>query len=790
MRKKLQSGNYIERKMNNEPPIPSDGSPGKPQSKSDFDSGGLTAVPAEGAGALPKAESNPEPSVLDYVKSRLVLRHGVAPLRIPSGNKDEEKLWIPSPRSSAPKSPEAKPIPWFSLGALGVALFAQRLFEPPNPSAAVGTVFYVLALGLLLAAVLRDEWPLAPIAEGSNRRDPMTMRLIPFFLFAILLIPAFILLGGVEIWPGFTLPPFFGEWFHLQDNLFNWFNVLVWLAALAFFIWSFWIYTPAPGSLIQRARRFIAITKVRSLITPWAAFLVAAVLIVAFFRVYHIQQTPAEPFSDHAEKILDIYDVSQGQTHIFFPRNTGREAIQMYWTLLISWIFGTGLSFISLKIGTVLFGLITLPYLYLLGCEIANRRVGLLAVLMAGIGYWPNVISRIGLRFPLYPLFVAPLMLYLVRGLRTRNRNDFILAGIFLGLGLNGYSPYRIVPFLVLTAFILYVLHPQSKSIRKDAPVWLVIIGLASLIIFLPLLRYAVDNPDMFALRAFSRLGLQPDPSSAQPLPPSMLQVFISNTWNALRMFNWNDGVIWVNSLPNRPALDVVSGALFLIGIVLLVLRYFQKRHWLDLFLLLSIPILLLPSILSLAFPGENPALNRTAGAIIPAFLIIAMALDGLFTALVSDGRRRIMAYALTAALLVVSAAQNFDLVFRQFDQNFRNGAWNSSDMGMVIKHFGETYGETNTAWIVPFAFWVDTRLPGIWAGIPNKDFAIPPDHLNDTLQNASPKLFILKANLQDPSQNDQKSIDILQQFYPQGSLSLHHSSEPGHDFWIYLVTK
>ena len=72
-----------------------------------------------------------------------------------------------------------------------------------------------------------------------------------------------------------------------------------------------------------------------------------------FFRVYRVNTIPPEPFSDHAEKILDVYDVSQGQTHIFFPRNTGREFIQMYWTLLMSWIFGTGLSFLSLKIGTV-----------------------------------------------------------------------------------------------------------------------------------------------------------------------------------------------------------------------------------------------------------------------------------------------------------------------------------------------------------------------------------------------------------------------------------------------------
>jgi hypothetical protein len=448
---------------------------------------------------------------------------------------------------------------------------------------------------------------------------------------------------------------------------------------------------------------------------------------------------------------------------------------------------------LSLKIGTVLFGLFTLPYIYLLGKELAGPRVGLLAGFLAGVGAWPNIISRIGLRFPLYPLFVAPLLYYLIRGFRTRDRNDFILAGIFLGLGLHGYTPYRIVPFLVIAAFILFILNSQSRGVRQDTLVWLVIVGLTSFMVFLPLLRYATENPDLFSYRAFSRL----DPG--QSLPSPWYLIFLSNTWNALKLFNWNDGNIWVNSTPDRPALDLVSGALFLIGIVLLVVRYVQKRHWLDLFLLFSVPILLLPSILSLAYPQENPAMNRSGGALVPTFIIIALALDGLISAFermassgtVSEGPRKmpvIFAYALTGVLLFASASQNFNLVFRQFNDEYRIGSWNTSEMGAIIKQFSLTYGETDTVWVVPFPFWVDTRLPGVWAGIPNRDFAMFPDHLSDTLTASGPKLFIVKANVQDPAANDQKSLDLLKQLYPQGSLSLHRSPVIGHDFWIYFI--
>ena len=710
-----------------------------------------------------------EPSVLDYLKSRLSF--GRRPkIEIPESHPTDFETESLAPETvdthvvqpqTINRLPSA-PFPWLSLVALGLALLAQRIFEPPEPAAMTGIAFYVVALAFLLWAILRGEWSLAPLAASTSGSDPRTLHPVSFL---------------------FSIPFAALAFYFFSGNLFTTLNLTLWLIALALLIWSLWLANRNAPSIWQRVREFISRREWQIQISRWALLILAFSVVIIFFRVYHIQQTPAEPFSDHAEKLLDVYDVTQGQTHIFFPRNTGREAIQFYWTVLMNWIFGTGLSFLTLKIDTIGFGLLTLPYMYLLGKEIGGPRVGLLAFFLTGVGYWPNLISRIGLRFPLYPLFAAPTLYYLIRGLRTRNRNDFILSGIFLGLGLHGYTPFRVMPVVVMAAVVLFILHAQSKGARRDALLWFVIVGMVSLYIFLPLLRYMQENPDLFFMRTISRIG-----TTEQPLPGPWYQVFASNVWNALRMFNWNDGNVWVNSIRNRPALDIVTGALFLIGVVLIFARYLQKRHWLDLFLLVSIPLFQLSSTLSLAFPDENPELNRTGGALIPAFILCALALDGLITAIGSDKKRKILAWIVTAILLFWSAAQSFNLVFNIFDQQFRLSAWNSSEMGEVIKEFGLVYGETNSVWIVPFPYWVDTRLPGVWAGIPNRDFALFPDHLADSLAVSGPKLFMAKANLQDLSSNDQKSLDILKQLYPQGSLSLHHSPVPGHDFWIYFV--
>lgn len=697
-----------------------------------------------------------EPSVLDYVKSLFRFGRGEK-IQLPEFVEEEQLLAVSDqPLAVSDQSETFQPsnvptsFPWRSMVALLLALLGQKLFEPPPNTIPLGVAFYIMGFAMLGWALYRGEWNLAPLAPTSENADLLTYRSLALFISLPLALWAFTIFTG---------------------NLFTTTNVFLWVVAVVLFIYAFWL--KRKNSSPSNPFKF----------SYWTVLLIAATALVFFFRFTQTASVPPEPFSDHAEKILDVYDVSQGQTHIFFPRNTGREAIQMYWTLLVAKVFGTGLSYLSLKLGTAILGFLTLPFIYLLGKEIGGTRVGFFAFVLAGIGYWPNVISRIGLRFPLYPLFAAPTLLFLLRGLRTRNRNDFLLAGLFLGLGLHGYSPIRIVPFVVAAAFIIYWLHSQSKGARKDLPVWFAMLALTALMVFLPLLRYWMEHPSEFGFRAMTRLTGQENPIT-QPI----LNIFGSNVWKALKMFNFDDGEIWVNSLPHRPAVDIVTGALFAIGVVLVLIRYVRKRHWLDLFLLVSIPLLQLPSSLSLAFPGENPALNRAGGAYIPAFIISALALDGLLTSFGRGKMRSFLICGVAGILIYSSTLQNYDIVFNQFQTSFRQGAWNTSDMGKVIKEFEKNYGRTDTVWVVPFPYWVDTRLPAVWAGIPNRDMAMWQDNLTSTVELTGPKLFMVKANLDDTTANDQASLNILQTLYPNGQLRLFDSDVPGHDFWIFTV--
>lgn len=659
---------------------------------------------------------------------------------------------------SKPEEPaRAAYFPWRSVLALFLALAGQFSLESMHDQPNLGVALYIFAIGVVIWAAIKDEWHLPALPAFLQMPEPLTTRTAPFILSIVAALMAFFSFGGGK---------------------FGFINITLWVSSLGFLVYSLWLKNPriTTGSDTDERRRKLI----------WSVILVGVFAVTLFFRLYRTDSIPVEPFSDHAEKILDVYDITQGDTKIFFERNTGREAIQMYWTVLIARLFGTGLSYLSLKLGTALLGILTLPYIYLLGKEFGNERVGLFALFLFGIAYWPNVISRIGLRFPLYPLFAAPTLLYLVRGLRTGNRNDFILSGIFLGVGLHGYSPFRIMPILILVAFGIYFLHARSRENRDRGFLWLVIVIVTSAFVFLPLLRYWIEFPEYFGERAFSRLtGISQVTGTSTPLPGPFLQIFLSNLYRALLMFNWDDGEIWVNSMPHRPALDIVTGALFVIGVVLLIVRYVRQRDWRDMLLLVSIPMLLMPSILSLAFPGENPALNRAGGGAVAAILVSALALDGLLAGLSNarSGRRLFIAYGLTGILLVTSALQNYDIVFNQFDKNFRAGAWNTSEMGEVISDFRNTYGQTDTFWIVPFPYWVDTRLPGVWAGIPNRDFALWPENFSQTVNLPAPKMFIFWPE-------DLQTENALKELYPDGALTRYTSTFAGKDFMMFFVER
>ena len=718
-----------------------------------------------------------EPSVLDYLKSKLMPwkypRIEIEPEHFAQGDfalpalEREAAAGI----STSPK-PEtilagdiplekklAYPFPWRSLLSLSLALVGQIMLGPsPERGWKTGIAILIISLGLLVWSALADEWKLVPLVEKEAQTHSPRLNLLNILISVSLTLVAFLSFGSLQ---------------------FNIFNLGLLLLALVLIIRNLQVSDAAQQNWLYRLWK-------RLQLPPWTVTMkasslgvLAGIALVVFFRFYHLDQVPPEMNSDHAEKFLDVLSILAGQTSIFFPRNGGREALQFYLIAGLHSIFGFPLTFLTLKLVSSVVGFLALPFLYLLGKEIGGTRVGWLAFLFAGVAYWPNVVSRFGLRLPFYMFFGAALLYYLVRGIRAGRQNDFIVAGVLLGLSFYGYSADRILPGLVIAAITLYLIHSQSKGRRLSVLASLTALIVVSLVLFLPLLRYILAEPESFFFRTFSRMG-----NWERTITDPMAIIFMKNVGRALAMFSWDNGEVWPISIPGNPALTAVSGALFYMGAGLVLIRYLRHKHWLDLFLLISIPLLMLPSILSLAFPAENPNLYRTGGAIVPVFLMVALALDSLMKAITRSINTKgglFIAWVLALLLLAFNSLQDYDLVFDRYHENYLRSSWNSSEMGQVAADFIGMYQIPVSVWVVGYPNWVDTRLVANNAGLPGWDFELKPEKITTTLTLGGPKLFIINPD-------DKNALATLGQLYPEGRLYPYRSKVDSKDFLIFIV--
>ncbi|MFW5714562.1 MAG: glycosyltransferase family 39 protein [Brevefilum sp.] len=684
----------------------------------------------------------PEPSVWDHFVSKLHFR-----LRQTEESETDTEVT------------QAIRFPWLTFVAVVLALVAQLTLEPsPARSPWPGIILYGVAAICLTLAVIQEEFRLIPHRPEVASSIKPNLR-IEFLLLGLLMaVMSFLLFGSGE---------------------FDFLNLTVWVLSIMFVFQAFRERSPGKSFRFKAFWNRIREEELKIQFKRWTLIFLAAVAVILFFNFHRLASVPPEMVSDQAEKLLDINDILHGQTPVYFTRNTGREVIHFYLTAAYMALFNLDVSFLNLKVVAVLANLLTLLFIYLVGKEFSNKWVGLGAAVFAGMAYWPLLFTRLALRIPYYPLFVGPVLYFMLRGLRRQHINDILLAGLFLGLGLHGYTPFRIVPIFVVIGMLIYMLHKPGNKRLLESLFVLILIAFVSLIVFIPLLRFWLSYPDLFAYRAFSRLTGMEVSFQAHPLA-----IFFQNFWKASVMFFWDNGVIWAHSIPGRPALEVVSGALYFLGIISLLIRFFRKRNWMDLFLLVSIPMLLMPSILSLAYPGENPSLNRSAGVVVPVFVVLGIALETILRTVKESLDGKIGKYAvvaLSSVFLIWSASNNYELVFNKYYQIYRASSWNSSEIGKVAAFFIESMGSPDSTYVVGYPHWVDSRLVAINAGYPGRDFVIFPEQIPETANQVGPKLFFLNVN-------DSENMQLLLETFEDGVLSQYDSEVVNKDFMIFFV--
>jgi len=561
-----------------------------------------------------------------------------------------------------------------------------------------------------------------------------------------------------------------------SGNLYTGIGVALWVLSIVIWLPSMANYKRGLTERLQSWPGFGTLKPAQ-----WAAaILLIVTLIIGFgFRFYNLRNNPRDMNSDHTEKLLDVNDILQGTYHIFMERNTGREPWQFYWTVALSKLLNIPADFNALKIGTALIGCLMLPAIFLFARELFGWRVGLIALLFAGVTSWVVLAQRFGLRHGLNPAMVAWTMFFLARGLRRGSRNAMLASGVAMGIGLQGYTPFRFMPivyFVVVAGWVLWQLRKGNRAAFPWAFKHLILAVITALLVIMPLFRYALESPDELFYRTASRLGTAEKEIDGKPS-----EIILDNIKRAVLAFNYTTDEVWVANLSDRPALDQILGGLLVIGAVMAIGLSVKRRDPWPILLLFTAFLMLMPSALNVAFPRENPSMLRIGGAM-PMLMTLCALVPGLLWEWASQqkantrqGQMALLGGALSGVLCIGAIGTNYNRVFVEYPKQYCPRSQNASDIAADMALFVARGNDLQNAYIVGFPNWVDSRAVGVLIGdinFPNTIGAAIGSRPVDTVElNGQPGWFALATS-------DVDELTLLQTKYPQGVARVVYSPQ------------
>ncbi len=617
-------------------------------------------------------------------------------------------------------------------------------------------------------------------------------------------------------------------WIGTTDNTFQTPTFYIWLASV--FCWSI-VFAPLDFNIFEWTTG--AIDRLRAFHWhKYIAVILALAIILGFasyFRFHRLAEHPLEMTDDHVEKILDAGRVRDGARNIFFANNGGREPMQMYLIALASYLPNLGINHDTIKFVSSVESLLTIPILFWMGYALlegeSKRRRLLVGLVLAGlvaVSYWHVAITRQGLRIPLTPLVVALHLIYLMRGVRHNRRVDFIIAGLILGFGLYTYQAVRMLPIVILAVVaVAIVFNAKTMKDRLNYILNLCVLVAISFSAFLPMFHYSVENPELFWRRTTGRLlgddVIQETLDDGTLIyrdatPQERFDAFLGNVptianniRNVLLMFNWEGDVATISGVSTRPAMDVLSATLLIVGLsawLAFAIRRQDSVYWLIPFIAF---LMLLPSALSIAFPHENPSHTRTTGAIPLIYFISAFPL-ALFIEQVLDRFNnwggKLVSGIVCIGIVLGSFNANRYLYFDIYPQRYEESFHPYSDAGRYLYGYVLTGGAYGNAFLIGYEHWWSHRAIGLeggleeyWTGgiVPyvNGQYSTDPivQAIYTGLETSGTFQFRPDADLLFFfSPNDEATANALQSLFPSGIATERETYNPNDTFMVYEV--
>lgn len=312
---------------------------------------------------------------------------------------------------------------------------------------------------------------------------------------------------------------------------------------------------------------------------PYILFCFVAVIAI-FFRLAFLQTTPPGLYPDEAINGMDALSaIDTGHYKIFYPDNNGREGL---WMNIISLSLRfTGNEPYGIRLVSAILGILSVLGLFLLVKELFEREekkggtdkywLAFMASFFMATSFWHVNFSRIGFRGIIVPFLLIYSFYFLLNGIRTKNTMNYIISGVFFGLGFHTYIAFRVAP-VILFAFIFFEItnywiknRPfQNLSFKKlyfnDGWFRYDFLVLALIITALPIGIYFWNNPADFTGRTAQVSIFAAD---------NPLLAGLKNLGTTMAMFSFRGDCNWRHNMPCNPQLFWPIGILFLIGFVI-----------------------------------------------------------------------------------------------------------------------------------------------------------------------------------------------------------------------------
>jgi 4-amino-4-deoxy-L-arabinose transferase-like glycosyltransferase len=217
--------------------------------------------------------------------------------------------------------------------------------------------------------------------------------------------------------------------------------------------------------------------------TPLQLFLLVFVLVVGFsVRIYGLDRVPYGFFCDEAAIGYNAYTIltngkdEYGISYPFFFRSFGeyKSPVAIYSDVPLVKFFG--LNEFSVRLQSVLYGLLTLVMIYLLAKELYSKNIGLLSAGIAATMPWLIHYNRIGFEFNSYAALFTATVYFFVKA--AKHKKYILPAFLVASLALyTYYSAKLIVPLFLIGFLAIYgkTIFAHTKELTKSLGIFLIL---------------------------------------------------------------------------------------------------------------------------------------------------------------------------------------------------------------------------------------------------------------------------------------------------------------------------